>query len=115
MGGGCLLCEPGFCKRLKPIFKNKLTEQDIELIKIGRHFENSNIVLGKNKKENSELKKICKKYKKGMVIIPEQPGPTAYVKDKTQIDKAKALMQQYSKHKIQGFICYSNIYKPKSY
>lgn len=107
-GGGCLLCEPEFCKKLKPILKNKLTEQDIELLKIGRHFENSEIILGKNHKENLELEAIFKKYKKenknSILIIPKQPGPSAFVKDKALIEKAKKLMQQYSRHKIEDFV-----------
>jgi len=108
-GGGCLLCEPEFCKKLKPILnkKSKITEQDIELIKIGRHFENSEIILGKNQNENQELEKIFKKYKKenknSFLIIPKQPGPTAYVKNKGLIKQAKELMQKYSKHEIQDF------------
>jgi len=98
--GGCLLCEPGFCAKLRPLLKQKIKEIDIELLKIGRHFENSNILLGKNKEENDILEKIHKKYKNSILLVPEQPGPTAFVKSREYINQAKELMQKYSKHKI---------------
>ncbi|MEM4230531.1 MAG: 7-cyano-7-deazaguanine synthase [Candidatus Pacearchaeota archaeon] len=100
-GGGCLLCEPDFCQKLKPLLeKEKIEEIDIALLKIGRHFENSNIVLGKNHQENLRLEEIYNKYKQGILLVPEQPGPTAFVKDKKFIDKAKELIKKYSKHEI---------------
>jgi len=103
-GGGCLLCEKEYCKKLKPLLNKKLTYQDIKLLSIGRHFEVSQIILGKNKEENKLLEK-----EKGIKIIPEQPGPTALIKpDKKQnkeelIKKAKKLIRKYSKHKIKKF------------
>jgi tRNA(Ile)-lysidine synthase TilS/MesJ len=102
-GGGCLLCEPEFCQKLKPLLESKIEEIDIQLLKVGRHFENSQIVLGKNHQENFELERIHKKYKQGILLVPEQPGPTAFVKtkDKKLIEQAKELMQKYSKHKIE--------------
>ena len=100
--GGCLLCEKEFCKRLKPLLNKQITELDIELLKIGRHFENSCIVLGKNEKENLKLEEIHKKFG-GILISPEEPGPTAYVKDKNLIEEAKILIRKYSKKKIEGF------------
>ena len=101
-GGGCLLCEPEFAEKLKPILKgkSKIKDIDIVLLKVGRHFEDSNIVLGKNEQENLELEKIQKKYNFGVLLIPEQPGPTAFIKNKKYEKKAKELMQEYSKHKI---------------
>ena len=101
--GGCLLCDKNFAKRIKPLIKGKIGEQDIELLKVGRHFENSSIILGKNLKENEEIERIYKKYKKGVLIVPEQPGPTAFVKNNNLIDLAKELMKKHSKQKISGF------------
>jgi len=104
--GGCLLCEPEFCKKLKPLLDKKITEQDIELIKIGRHFENNSIILGKNEKENIKLEKIKEKYKteKLILIVPEQPGPSALIKDKKYLEQAKSLIKKYSKHNIADFL-----------
>lgn len=94
--GGCLLCEKSFCEKLKPILNKKISYKDIELLKIGRHF--SGIILGKNEKENEILEK-----EKGIKIIPNQPGPTALLHDKNLVEKAKELIQKYSKNKITEF------------
>ena len=109
--GGCLLCEKLYCEKLKKILDKKdLSYDDIQLLKIGRHFEAScvnfdtklpeasQIILGKNKKENELLEKG-----KGIKIIPKQIGPTALIKNKKYQKKAEKLIQKYSKHKIENF------------
>ncbi|MEK6820217.1 MAG: 7-cyano-7-deazaguanine synthase [Nanoarchaeota archaeon] len=96
--GGCLLCEKEYCKKLSPLLNKNLTYNDIRLLSIGRHFLNSKIILGKNEEENLLLEK-----EKGIKIIPQQPGPTALIKDKKHIEEAKKLIQKYSKHKIRDF------------
>jgi adenylyl- and sulfurtransferase ThiI len=97
--GGCLLCEKLYCKKLKKILNEKnLSYKDIQLLKIGRHFESSQIILGKNKTENKLLER-----EKGIKIIPKQVGPTALIKSRKFWDKAKKLIQKYSKHKIKDF------------
>ena len=98
--GGCLLCDHEFAKRLKPLLETKITEIDVDLLPFGRHFENTNIVLGKNHEENLRLEAIHKKHKKSVLLVPEQPGPTALVKQKKYIKQAKELIQKYSKHNI---------------
>ncbi|MEM2873852.1 MAG: 7-cyano-7-deazaguanine synthase [Candidatus Nanoarchaeia archaeon] len=98
-GGGCLLCEKEFCKKVGPLLK-KLSELDIELLKIGRHFKKSAIVLGKNHEENLKLKQIHDRFRKGFLLEPKEPGPSAFVKSKVHISEAKRLIQKYSKHKI---------------
>jgi tRNA U34 2-thiouridine synthase MnmA/TrmU len=98
-GGGCLLCEPEYCKKLKLILNNKnLTYNNIKLLSTGRHFSNSEIILGRNYEENDLLEK-----EQGIKIIPEQPGATALVKNKKLIEEAKKLIRKYSKHKIKEF------------
>lgn len=100
--GGCLLCEPEFCKKLNPLLNKKITELDIELLKIGRNFENNNIILGKNEAENLRLEKIKNKFD-GILIIPLEPGPSALIKDKKYLKEAKSLIKKYSKHNIKNF------------
>ena len=105
-GGGCLLCEKEYTKKLKGILDKKINYHDIQLLGIGRHFENSEIILGKNKDENRLLENEM-----GIKIIPKQPGPTALIKNKKYlgkleerlIKKAKELIQKYSKNKIVDF------------
>lgn len=105
--GGCLLCEIGFSRKLKPLLKGKISEIDIELLKIGRHFRKSAIVLGKNHKENKILEKIFKKYKIGILLEPKEPGPSAFVKSKKSVPEAKKLIQKYSRHRIKKIRIYS--------
>lgn len=100
-GGGCLLCEKGYCEKLKPILNANLAYKDIELLSIGRHFFESRIILGRNQQENAILEK-----EKGIKVIPEDnPGATALIKsgDKNLIEEAKELIKKYSKHKIEKF------------
>lgn len=97
--GGCLLCERLYCEKLKKILNKKsLNYNDIELLKIGRHFEASRIILGRDKKENDLLEK-----QKGIKVIPKQIGPTALIKNKKYQEKAKELIQKYSKYEIKNF------------
>lgn len=99
--GGCMLCEKRYCEKIKPIFK-QMSEVDVELSKLGRHYSDNQIVVGKNQKENEILEKIAKKYKK-IIIIPKQAGPSAVVLDKKLIARAKKLIQKHSKNKISSF------------
>jgi len=107
--GGCLLCYPDFCKKVSPVLKTRktITGFDIALFKFGRHFEDGNIVLGKDEKENKMLEELSKRHKKGILIIPEEPGPTALIRSKRYEQKAKELIQRYSKHTITKFITVS--------
>jgi len=103
--GGCLLCEKLYCEKLKKILdKEDLDYNDIKLLKIGRHFEASQIILGRNKKENEFLEE-----EKGIKIIPQQIGPTALIKSKKYEKKAKELIKNYSNHKIKDFIIKKNV------
>ena len=98
--GGCLLCEEKFCERLEPLLKLVISEMDIELLKLGRHFKKSNIILGRNYKENKLLEKIFRKYRIGFLLEPREPGPSAFVKGKRYVAEAKKLIQKYSKYKL---------------
>lgn len=102
-GGGCLLCEEEFCKKLEPLLSNKITESDIKLLKVGRNFENNNIVLGRNREENEKLEEIKKEHKNLILIEPEEPGPSAIIKNKKHLQQAQELIQKYSKKKIEKF------------
>ncbi|MFH1612488.1 MAG: tRNA 4-thiouridine(8) synthase ThiI [bacterium] len=58
--GGCKLTEPQFSLRLKELFANekKFTINNINLLKIGRHFRTKDgikIIVGRNEKENNQL------------------------------------------------------------
>ncbi|MEM2750705.1 MAG: hypothetical protein QXH53_03430 [Nitrososphaerales archaeon] len=58
--GGCLLTDPAFSKRLKDLlqYNPNPTLNDIELLKLGRHFRLSSkakLIVGRNKVENQKL------------------------------------------------------------
>lgn len=74
--GGCLLTDPLFCRKLKDLLiHNSLTVDNIELLKIGRHFRISDIckaVVGRDEKENYILLNNFK----GVFIYPsDKKGP----------------------------------------
>lgn len=63
-GGGCLLTEPHFGIKAKDLFEHTKnpTINDIDLLKIGRHFrldEETKFVVGRNKDENEMIKAIA--------------------------------------------------------
>jgi len=63
-GGGCLLTDPTFGLRAKDLFEHIETPtiNDIDLLKIGRHFRLDNktkLVVGRNKDENEMIKAIA--------------------------------------------------------
>jgi len=63
-GGGCLLTDPAFAIRVKDLFKHTETPttNDIDLLKIGRHFrfdEDAKLVVGRNKDENEIIKALA--------------------------------------------------------
>ena len=105
--GGCLLTDSEFSKKLKKLFKIKYAnsdKNDISLLKIGRHFfeKNYQIIIGRNEKEDKEIKKLARK-KDTLIEMKNYPGPLTllrkYKKGKIPqkiLDKAKNLTQYYS-------------------
>lgn len=78
--GGCLLTDPEFAKRLRDLLShNELNLENIELLKIGRHFrlkEDAKLIVGRNEKENGLLEVLAKE-KDYLFWPPEAAGPTA--------------------------------------
>ena len=104
-GGGCLLCEKEYSKKLKDFFKhektNKITPEHIQLLNIGRHFRSENkgkLVLGRDEKENNLLEQLNNKLKYNL-IIPDFPGPTVLFENKKDKELAENLILTYSKNK----------------
>ena len=63
-GGGCLLTDPKFGVKTKDLFDHTETPtiNDIDLLKVGRHFrfdEVTKIVVGRNKNENDIIESIA--------------------------------------------------------
>jgi tRNA U34 2-thiouridine synthase MnmA/TrmU len=104
--GGCLLTDPQFGKRLKELLKNypKFNGNDVELLKLGRHFweGKAKIVVGRNHQENLKIKKLAQK-KDILIEMKNYPGPTTLIRSyggkisKEILEKAKNLTKFYSK------------------
>src|SRR5262245_6196472 len=63
--GGCLLTDPCFSKRVNDLFKHTdgvPTLNDVELLKVGRHFrlsDEAKLIVGRNQSENEMMKFLC--------------------------------------------------------
>jgi tRNA-specific 2-thiouridylase len=80
-GGGCLLTDQIFSKRLKDLFSSRPSPalRDIELLKVGRHFRlgpHTKLVVGRNKQENEVLLSLSERTDLVLTTV-SVPGPTA--------------------------------------
>lgn len=81
--GGCLLTDPGFSKRLKDLMQyGRLCQEDIQLLKIGRHFRlgpDTKLVVGRSEAENRHLEAL--KEDGDFLFQPEDlAGPSAILR-----------------------------------
>lgn len=87
--GGCLLTDPGFSRRVKESLKNgEDSVNDMQLLKIGRHFRLLNkikLIVGRNEIEN---KKVINLARDGNVLIEpvNVPGPTCLIRNNSDGD-----------------------------
>lgn len=77
-GGGCLLTDPNFAKKMREFLKHdSLHVEDIDILKNGRHLrlpDGAKLIIGRNQAENELLEKaMTDKYIK--VKVDEIPGP----------------------------------------
>jgi tRNA-specific 2-thiouridylase len=103
--GGCLLTDPSFSKRVKDILDHCddiPTLNDIELLKVGRHFritDDAKFVVGRNKDENDVIKALVAH---GDIVIEvrDYVGPTCILRCKNHDDslvaKCAAIAARYS-------------------
>jgi len=101
--GGCLLTDPMFAQRLKDLLKHKkcLKIDDVNLLKIGRHFrvDNYKFVVGRNEKENQRLLKLALQKKQQYLEVVDFVGPITLLEKKTPkkiIEKAAEITVRYS-------------------
>jgi tRNA U34 2-thiouridine synthase MnmA/TrmU len=114
-GGGCLLTDPIFTKKLKDLFEydKTFTMKDLELLSIGRHFRlrtDTKLVVGRNEIENDRLLSLWEK-----PYISFQPigfrGPSAILKgniDDGIINTVANIMGYYGKNKSTIILIESN-------
>ncbi len=82
-GGGCLLTDPGFSRRLREWLKTEggkgeITRESAQILRYGRHIrlsENCKLVVGRNEKENGYIEAYSQLGT--LVKVSGIPGPTA--------------------------------------
>src|ERR671924_1942206 len=89
--GGCLLTDPSFSNRVKDILDHCddiPTLNDIELLKVGRHFRltsDAKLVVGRNKDENEVIKALVTE--RDIVIeAKDYVGPTCILRGRKKYD-----------------------------
>jgi tRNA-specific 2-thiouridylase len=103
--GGCLLTDPGFSKRVEDLLKHDvLTLENIEPLKVGRHFrlsKNVKAIVGRNEEENKQILKLAKK-DDVLIEMAQFPGPICLVRGKPKKEEiriAASITARYSKGK----------------
>ena len=102
-GGGCLLTDPQFGIKAKDLFDHIETPtiNDIDLLKIGRHFrldDETKFVVGRNKDENEMIKAIALP---GDILLEakDHVGPTSIIRGKNaqkHVQFASSVTLRYS-------------------
>ena len=84
-GGGCLLTDKNFSKRLRFLIDSKKddrTERDTHLLKVGRYIhlgDGALLIVGRNEKENEILQEKHNKEKDVLLVMLSHPGPIALI------------------------------------
>jgi tRNA-specific 2-thiouridylase len=101
-GGGCLLTDPNFAQRVRDLIDHDmLTLDNVDLLKIGRHFRlplGSKLVVGRNEEENGCLLGMAAQ-DDTILTTPYVPGPAAVLRGKPTRDEerlAAGLVARYS-------------------
>jgi len=101
--GGCLLTDPGFSNRMRDLMRQNgnFMINDIELLKVGRHFrlnQETKLIVGRNKNENNRLLNLAKEG--DLLFNPTQTvGPVGIVRGefaKEILPVASSIVARYS-------------------
>ena len=98
--GGCLLTDPVFSKRVKDLLaRGKLNLNEIELLKIGRHFrleKTAKLIVARNKEENRKILQLATPGDFFLEVVGF-PGPVALLRGEEHlILKAASVTSRYS-------------------
>lgn len=102
-GGGCILCEKNYVKKINDFLKHtstdKITIEHLKTLRGFRHFrDKGKIVLGRNHGQNTLLVELNKKLNQNIILPPqENPGPVVIYEDKKDKELAEKLSEAYSK------------------
>ncbi len=102
--GGCLLTDPGFTARMRDMMEHTpdFDENDVELLKFGRHFRlspTSRAAVGRDEVDNQRVEELARV---GDILVEVAAGhsPTTLVRgvaDEAMLGAAAALTARYSK------------------
>lgn len=100
---GCLLTDPIFSKKIKHLLRGgKLSLNDIELLKIGRHFlvkEGMQLIVGRNKIENIMILQLAVEGDICLQVV-DYPGPIGLLRKRDDGDeillRAASITARYS-------------------
>ena len=102
--GGCLLTDPGFCRRLADLmrYRDKFEERDIDLLKIGRHFRldsETKVIVGRNEEENKIIEELMTA--KDIILLVSDTGSpnTLLIGNKKMLKTAASITARYSDKK----------------
>ena len=124
-GGGCLVTEPGYSRKLKELLDNTLRDIkpiDIFLLRIGKHFRiknNGKIILSRTEQEGNFMEKVVKENSEDLLFVYSQNnrGPVAIIEkklDKEYILFALSILYFYGKRYDQNkYIIINDIYSKK--
>lgn len=107
--GGCLLTDPGFCRRLADLMRSqeKIDVRDIRLLKIGRHFRlapDAKLIVGRNEEENKHLEEAIGPTDY-FLFVPDTGSPNALLLgNKKFIKIAAAVTARYSDKKNEEMV-----------
>ncbi len=99
--GGCLLTDSSFARRLADLmrFQQRIDFEDIELLKIGRHFRLSpetKLVVGRNENENKKIEDFVGPHNV-LLYVPDIGSPNAIlIGDRKLLKTAAAIIARYS-------------------
>ena len=82
--GGCLLTMEGFARKTQDLLDHaaRLRKEDVELLKLGRHFRLSSaakLVVGRDKRENQELLRVAEP-RDTIIRSHKLPGPVSLIR-----------------------------------
>jgi tRNA-specific 2-thiouridylase len=107
--GGCLLTDPGFCRRLADVlrFQEGIGSFDIDLLKMGRHFRiasDAKLIVGRNEDENKRIEELAVD-SNIFLCVPDTGSPNAIlIGDKKHIKTAAAIIARYSDKKKEPLV-----------
>jgi tRNA U34 2-thiouridine synthase MnmA/TrmU len=83
-GGGCLLTDPAFSRRVKDLLEHQddCQERDFNLLKYGRHFRlhgSHKVIVGRTKEDNMQISRLKDPDKDTQLRMVSIPGPSVLI------------------------------------